>query len=167
MCYCKRRLARGSSLVEVMISLFVLMTALLGFAAMQLNSMQGISSNRQHTRAVQIASSIADSMRANRDAVRAGDYDGPLKKPEDPTDCVVRDCSASQLAAFDRTSWIESLSRLPRGRGVITRDATPVGQSVFLTICWGAIPENETAECNNDNSFHSGRSGRYRLQVLL
>jgi type IV pilus assembly protein PilV len=165
--YCSRiERARGSSLVEIMISLFVLVTALLGFAALQLNSMQSLSKSRFHARAVQVAATVAEAIRANSDAARNGSYDGHLGGKTSPVDCHSRACSPSELVDYDKASWSDLLSVLPEGRGSINRRSIPDGESIRLTLCWRTRKREKAGSCGSMKPDSSG-PGVYQLQLLL
>lgn len=167
MLYGTRKWNRGSSLLEVMISLFVLVTGLLGFTAMQLDSMQRLSHNQCYSRAIGIASSIADSLRANRDALLNGRYEGRLTSPSVTRDCLARACSSSELADFDKALWHEALSLLPRGQAFIRRTQSGDGQEVTITLCWGRELRADSADCASDAGKGTAAAGAFRLQLLL
>lgn len=165
--YGKRRWSSGSSLVEVMISLFVLVTSLLGFSAMQLNSLQLLSNNQQHASAVKIAASMADALRANASAVRAGHYDGLLTTPAVTVNCRLQACSSSELAAFDKRRWLAAVSRLPQGRALIERQPAQNGEMIRIRLCWRRDRGDGSHACTMDAQGASPSSVVFQLRVLL
>ncbi|MEJ2307893.1 MAG: type IV pilus modification protein PilV [Gammaproteobacteria bacterium] len=167
MLYGTRKWNRGSSLLEVMISLFVLVTGLLGFSAMQLDSMQRLSHNKLYSRAIWIACSIADSLRANRDALQNGHYDGRVTSHPGARDCRSRACSSSELADFDRALWHEAVSVLPRGQAFIERTPSADGQAVTITLCWGPELQSDSADCARDAGMPAQATDAFRLRLLL
>ncbi len=102
----RRRLARGHSMIEVLVAALVMATGVLGASALQA---AGLRSNRialQRSDAVQAAWSIIDRIRVNA----TGDYDISLgDAPPTFSDCIVRTCTADDLATFDVVVWKCSL----------------------------------------------------------
>lgn len=64
-------MARGFTLVEVLVALVVLAVGLLGAAAMLLESLQGSRIALERSRAVVLAGDMAERLRANRAAGNA------------------------------------------------------------------------------------------------
>jgi type IV pilus assembly protein PilV len=107
----------GSSLVEVMVALFVLAIGLLGVLGMQAKSMQYNQSAHVYTQAVYLANDIAERIRSNPAA--ANDYTGALPVAA-PQDCSINYCDKETLAEWDRVIWAENIkNRLPAGVGAI------------------------------------------------
>ena len=167
MLYGKRRWDSGSTLVEVMISLFVLVTSLLGFSAMQLNSLQLLSNNQQHASAVKIAASMADSLRANVSAARAGLYDGLVAMPPVAVNYRLRACSSSELAAFDKTRWLAAVSLLPQGLAFIERQPVQYLEKITIRLCWRRDRGDGHHACTSDARGTSVSSAVLQLRVLL
>jgi type IV pilus assembly protein PilV len=70
-----RSRSRGFTLIEALVSLLVLSIGLLGVASLQLSSLRANSSAAARSQATFLAYDIADRMRANRNAAKAGLYD--------------------------------------------------------------------------------------------
>ncbi len=105
---------RGFSLVEVMVALLVTTVGLLGLAALQLTSLKIGHNAYLRGQAVQIAHEIAERMRANREAARAGRYD--LAYGATP--------GGEGLPAADLAAWKQRLTAvLPQADGRIEVDA--------------------------------------------
>ena len=117
------RRCRGMTLVESLVALVVLSVGMLGIAGLMLT---GISSNRSalyRTQAVNLASDMAERIRANANARIAYDslaYDGA----PDLQDCAPTandagsNCTVAQLAEDDLARWMESIrTALPAFRG--------------------------------------------------
>jgi type IV pilus assembly protein PilV len=121
----------GYSLIEVLIALAVLSIGLLGLAALQTASLRVGHDSYQRTQATLLAYDMADRMRANRAGVTAGNYItvGANK------DCTQLVCNASELAAYDITSWNTALSeKLSQGQGTIAfNNATSIHT---ITVRW-------------------------------
>lgn len=139
----KNRVQQGSSLVEVLVALFVLAIGLLGTLAMQTKSMQFNQAAHNYSKAVYIATDIAERMKTHgklqqlnsglTGGIAGGDGFVPsvagfeLKRNEDaPTGASTADCdnaNACGLAAIvarDKAVIFESLQKLPRGDIAIT-----------------------------------------------
>ena len=59
---------RGISMVEALVALVVIAVGMLGIAGLYLSSLQASRSAKLRSYAVELAGSIADRIRANRDA---------------------------------------------------------------------------------------------------
>lgn len=116
----------GFTLLEILISLFVLSIGLLGIAGMQLGGMQATKSAFIRTQATLAAYDIVDRMRTNPDALSAGAYDN-IDSTSLPTrpDCIYTSlgCSSAGLAIEDLYEWSEtSIALLPSATGTVVKD---------------------------------------------
>lgn len=92
--------SKGTSLVEVMVSVLILSIGLLGVAAMQATSLRNVQSGMQRTQAVVQSYTVLDAMRANAVSARANAYN------------VGWTCAAptgTTLVATDTAAWITSM----------------------------------------------------------
>lgn len=111
----------GSSLVEVMVALFVLAIGLLGILAMQSKSMQFNQSAHVYSQAVYLANDIAERIRLNagQAAAYVGDYDGVVQDAS--TTCTTGACDAGGLVTWDKREWNNLIGNtLPSGKAKIT-----------------------------------------------
>ena len=95
-----RPISKGTSLIEVMVSVFILSVGLLGIAAMQATSLRNIQSGMQRTQVVIQSYAVMDAMRANAASARASAYN------------VGWTCAAltgTTLADNDISAWITSM----------------------------------------------------------
>ena len=107
-----------------------------------------------------MASDIADRMRANVEAARAGAYayrpDFPAREaPDDATRCTGADaCGPAELAARDLAEWTLQLrQRLPSGTGYVAIDGEAFVADVW--VAWldpvtGLQPPRPANECPSD-----------------
>lgn len=110
---------KGSSLVEVMVALFVLAIGLLGVLAMQSKSMQYNQSAHVYSQAVYLANDMAERIRSN--IKNTISYSGTIPETAPTIDCSVTPCDAAGLAAWDKFVWNENVKKaLPSGKGEIT-----------------------------------------------
>lgn len=135
----------GFTLIEVLVSVFVLALGVIGVAGMQLVAMRNSQQSQYQTVAVQLASELADKMRANAIEMKKGassaflfSYDAVTDGTPDPVNSCFSDtgCTAEQMAAFDIYQWKMQLAmpdkdhpnripRLPGGRVKVCSDAAP------------------------------------------
>lgn len=112
----------GSSLVEVMIALFVLAIGLLGVLAMQSKSMQYNQSAHTYSQAVYLANDIAERIRNN--FAKADTYDGDIATTQPTTRCDTDLCGPAELANWDKYEWAQRVEQaLPLGKATIVEVA--------------------------------------------
>ena len=135
------RRQRGISMVEALVALVVISVGMLGIAGLYLSSLQASRTAKLRSQAVSLVSSIADRIRANRDAAAAYDtskYGGAPKTQ----DCDTKNCDAAALAQDDLARWIEDIkAALPGGsvvKGVVkvTDRLRPNPDNYLITVTW-------------------------------
>ena len=136
------RVARGFTLLEVLVALLILSIGLLGLAGMFSSGMRSNGGAYMRTQATLLAYDIADRMRANGAGLFAVDYE-PFNgtAPSSPQHCATvggssaTDCNAAQMAQFDLAQWVNELkNRLPSGTGKITLASD--GLTYLITVSW-------------------------------
>lgn len=117
---CSTKTQSGSSLIEVMVSLFVLAIGLLGVLAMQTRSAQYNQSAYSYSQAVYLANDLAERISANMEG--ALDYAAAMPDSE-PTACQEQPgmpCSTADMIEHDLWRWSQNVkSRLPDGEGSV------------------------------------------------
>ena len=149
----------GFTLIEVLISVFVLALGVIGAAGMQLNAMRTGQQSGFQTIAVQLASEMADNMRANAKQLNQDDTVNPyIISYNSATDAAPATpgklcygaavtCTDAELATFDIYEWEKRLTNvLPGGRVVICRDATP-WNNTDAALTWAC--DNSLVTTNN------------------
>jgi type IV pilus assembly protein PilV len=128
----------GFSLVEVLVSLLVLSLGLLGLARLQAVALRQNHSAHLRSQATMMAYDMADRMRANRQALRAGRYHLPSAAAT-PACLTTAGCSPDAMAAHDMLEWSGALARvLPLGQGTVCIDSSPAdGASAASPECSG------------------------------
>ena len=120
----------GFTLIEVLVAVVVLSIGILGLASLQTVSLNFNSVASQTSQATVLAYDMADRMRANREAARAGAYDIAL---QDPAPACAAPTTAGTVAQQDISAWRMALAcRLPLATGSI--DIT--GNTVDLIVQW-------------------------------
>jgi type IV pilus assembly protein PilV len=140
----------GFTLIEVLISVFVLALGVIGVAGMQLVALRTSQQSSIQSTAAQLATEMADKMRANPEQMKLGDNLNPYlneknvvynsavdKDPAAPGKlCYTAECNGAELAAFDIYEWKSRVkAALPGGRVAICRDASP-WDSVSSALTW-------------------------------
>ncbi len=116
--------AQGSSLIEVMVALFVLAIGLLGALSMQVKSMQYTQSAYYYSQAMYLASEILESMRSNSGYLSA--YDIPLGDTASlSSDCFGVVCSGAELSEYNVYEWRGNVANsLVSGQSSISTTST-------------------------------------------
>jgi type IV pilus assembly protein PilV len=131
----------GISMVESLVALVVFSVGMLGIAGLYLSSLQASRTAKLRSQAVALVSSIADRIRANRDAAIAYDtatYGGAPKTQS----CDTKNCDAKALAQDDLARWIEDVKQaLPGGSVVkgtvkVTDRVRPNPDNYLITVTW-------------------------------
>lgn len=122
----------GFSLIEVLVTVFVFGTGILGLASLQMNSLSTLTNSHSASIAVIAANDMADRMRANPVAVFGGSYDA-IDGSEDDPECA-GDCSNSEIAQYDAFAVKTSLNgQLPAPELSVTN----VGNNLFtIEVKW-------------------------------
>lgn len=141
-----RRLAVGGfTLIEVLVALLVLAAGAVGAAAMQASAQRTRQQSALMSAAVQLASSLAERMQANRaaaDSYLGLDYDATGGLPEPPATPCYGDanCSPPELAAHDLHDIMQALYLgFPGGRVLVCRDAAVVDAASGV-LSWDCQP---------------------------
>ncbi len=132
--------SRGVTLIEVMVTLFIVSIGLLGVAGLQSTSIASGYTATQRSLVNFHAADLAERMRANRDAIIS--YGGAGAD----NDCTAS-CTAAQMAALDVYEWREalraSLGVSVTGTTIVVNNAeTPA--DVTITINWQDRKEDNT-----------------------
>lgn len=159
----KRHRQAGFSMTEVLISVLVLAVGVIGAAGMQLTALRTSQQSAFQTTALQLASEMADEMRANDSQMKLTDKNNPFldldyqSTSEDGAaapgkSCYVDKCDGAELAAFNISEWKKKIkSSLPAGRARICRDSSP----------WDASTKALSWDC----TAGSGNSGSLVIKI--
>ncbi len=118
-----RSISKGTSLIEVMVSVLILSIGLLGIAAMQATALRNTQSSVERTQAVIQSYSVMDAMRANIISARANAYNtgGWMCAAPGGTDLVSTD-KARWAAAMQSTIGTGACGRISCASNVCTVD---------------------------------------------
>lgn len=153
----------GFTLIEVMVTVFVLAVGILGVAGMQAVTVRESGNTYHRTQADLLVADIVDRMRANRNEARNGAASGYLGDPAAAaaTDCTANTCDQPTLAVHDLFEWQQAMqnSNLPAGAMSITHvqdmlSGTIVVGSVFnVRVFWDEDRDGDTGKgCNPANA---------------
>lgn len=138
----------GSSLIEVVVALFVLAIGMLGVLSMQVKSMQFNQSAYYYSQAVYLANEILENMRSS-----PGVADAYLIGLDETAPTISKNCSATgvtcsptELRDFNLKKWRENIeSALISGKSSVQR----VGDFYAITVQFDdtrSAPDKENRE---------------------
>jgi type IV pilus assembly protein PilV len=143
---------RGFTMVEILVTIFVMAIGLLGLAGLQAGSLKSNTSAYTRSQAQLLAYDMLDRLRANREGVANGVYDDLMATtPSDPN-CILSGCSVAQMAQHDAYEWSTRLAQLlPSGTGTVT--GTGTGSVFTITVMWDDERTGATGtNCGDDPS---------------
>ena len=97
----RRTTSRGFSMLETLVTLFIIAIWLLGSAGVQTIAMKLNKSSAMRNQAVLLAAEVGERMENNRSAAADGQYEIQKKVPKVTSDCMTKSCSPKQLADYD------------------------------------------------------------------
>ena len=154
----------GATLLEMMISLFVMGVGMMGVLGMQTQAVRFNHQAYSYSQAVFLAQEIMESIRANKTA--AASYKVALGGGSSTAkNCSVMNanCSHSQLKDWDIKAWQEKVAkRLPAGKGGIAYDGT----TYTVTLEFDLIPMDKQREKSTEQSLDNERQS-YTLKAGL
>jgi type IV pilus assembly protein PilV len=124
---------RGFTLVESLVAMVVISVGMLGIAAMYVEGLRASRTSVYRTIAIELASDLADRIRANATAL--GAYAGAGAN----NNCVNggADCTPAQLAADDLFWWNAGVqTRLPGGATVVNFVNGAITDTYTIVISW-------------------------------
>ncbi|MBT4523093.1 MAG: type IV pilus modification protein PilV [Halieaceae bacterium] len=138
--------AKGFTLIEILVALIVLSFGVLGVAGLQLITYQNLQSSLNYGTAAMLANEIADRMIVNSAQVLADSYDHS-GAPNSVTNCATETCNASQMATYDIDQWqtavtgvgllgddVKMPGSLPSPSGAVARVGTT--DNFTITLRW-------------------------------
>lgn len=144
---------RGFSMLEILITLVIIATALLGTAGLQMYAMRMGKSGEFRTQAVFLASDIAERMEANKAAAVAGNY--AVAATSTPSaagmDCAAGLCDTATLASWDIGEWENAILAvgLPQASWQITQTTAGNPSTYSIVINWTDRSSTKTGSGEN------------------
>ncbi|WP_227539330.1 MULTISPECIES: type IV pilus modification protein PilV [Marinobacter] len=157
--------SQGFTLIEILVTVFILAIGLLGLAGLLVDGMRNNQGAYLRTQASILAYDMADRIRANRaQAVGGGAYDGftTVGASTNLPVCATQNggCSPAQQVTVDLAQWARQIqgvgsdmTLLPGGQGSIQFDA---GTEMFtISVQWDEVVREGDAneQIAGDNSF--------------
>lgn len=165
----KKRLQNGATLIEVLVTMFLVAVGLLGTVGLQIAATRYQQTSFMRSQALTEAQGITEKIRANQFALTAASPAAPANQylatttyassgvlPDDP-ECGLTGqtaCTSQQAAQRDIREWRQSLlQKLPGGRGSIL----PVGSGGAIdpltrqiVVMWREKQQNTTNQDETD-----------------
>ena len=143
-----RNSERGTTLIEVLVTIIILAIGLLGLAGLQVTSLQSNHSSYYRSQATVLAYDISERMRANRTAALAGSYN--VNFPDSSSSNAV----SGNLASRDSAEWLNALAEtLPSGTGRVQIN----GALVTIHVRWddtrGGIHKTDGSDPTTTETF--------------
>lgn len=140
----------GSSMIEILVAVFVLAVGLLGLASLQMISLKNINNTQFQTLATTYAYDMSERIRSNREGLSG--YDNIQSTVSDPG-CT--NCTPTLMAQLDGFEWNRLIQSavinggLPEGKGTVTK----VGSLYNITITWKEQQRTNSGGQVDDASF--------------
>lgn len=145
----------GFTLIEVLVTVFVLALGLIGFLQMDIYSSQRARGTFFSSTAGLITTEFSERIYANRQGLLAGYYDEVDQTlwNSTPRNCVTDRCSPEELADYDQWIWLQGVkAQLPwdgdddSNRAIIAGGGGASG-NLTLTVKWLEVgaPDNDRA----------------------
>lgn len=111
----------GFSMIEVLVTMFVMAVALLGTAALQVHSLKVTQGSQFRGQAVLLGMDLLERVEANNAAAIAGAYAVTLPLTQAAPDCVKATCTPAEMATYDLAQLDAELQRnLPESSASVT-----------------------------------------------
>lgn len=126
----------GFSLLEVVITLFIISIGILGLVSMQATGLNSNQRAYQHSQATILAYDMADRMRANTSAIDnyLTSFMAPASASQQDGCITTGVCSTADMAQNDLYEWNASLTTaLPDSNGIVTTNGTGL---YTVTVRW-------------------------------
>jgi type IV pilus assembly protein PilV len=155
---------RGFSMIEVLVTMFIVTLALLGTAGLQAYSMRLNQGGQFRTQAVFLASDLAERMEANKTAAITGAYavaeSGTAVAPSSACLAGQPACSPPALALFDLAQWENAVSStLPQSSWQVVNVAGNPA-TITITISWvDRLTEKGNAAAGTGNAAYDATIG--------
>lgn len=155
----------GFSMIEVLITLVIIATALLGTAGLQLYAMKMGKSGDFRAQAVFLANDLFERMESNELGAVAGNYvlaATPISAVTTAgTDCATNTCDAATLASWDLAQWQNAIlaAGLPQASGEV--ELVTAGNPAEYTVTIGWVDRGNSASAVSETfSYRATRSVR-------
>ena len=164
---------RGFSLIEVLIAVVVVSIGLLGFASLQMGSMQRIEQAKFNRTTSGALRDLVERVGSLPDLAKDGSFnfsnldDG--EAPEWSVNCREETCSHAQLAAMELGLWFDELkTAAPSPRFSVAAQTIAEGTLVTFNLVWDAsLSGNGAAACQKTGQVFTANSHQCSTLELL
>lgn len=159
----------GTSMLEIVMTIFIISIGLLGLGALQINAMKFQKTASQRSEATQSVYDLSERIRANGRGAAASDYvyatayaTTVSNIPVTP-ECATTKCTSNEVARIDLAQWLQNLSnRLHGGAGYVIKNN--VG-GYDVTVMWREHNDQNSSSdldpaCPNESSLAPGAGVR-------
>lgn len=159
----------GFSMLEILITLVIVATALFGTAGLQVYAMRMNQGGQFRTQAVFLASDIAERMEANKAAAVAGNY--AVASASTPSvsaaDCANAVCDSENLASWDISQWGTAIvnARMPQASWEITQTIAGNPSTYQIVIRW-TDRRTDTTYADHDTASLVGISADGKSEIF-
>lgn len=140
-------------MLEILVTLVIIATALLGTAGLQMYAMRMGKSGEFRTQAVFLAADIAERMEANKAAAVAGNYVVAAASAPSAagSDCAAGPCDTATLASWDIGEWENAIIAvgLPQASWQITQATAGNPSTYEIVINWTDRSSTKTGSGEN------------------
>lgn len=153
----------GFSLIEVLVTMLLLAFGLLGVAGLLVNGVSNAAASESYAKASQLASDMADRIRANPAAALSATSEYSTAY----TDTVP--VNPTSIAQKDKKVWMEALANeLPQGKGRIYNTVSGGQRQINIEVRWlnclGTLNDADRTSCV-DGSASTFRTLNFELRL--
>lgn len=152
----------GLSLIELLISLFILSSGLLSMGQLQTHALKTTTLNLNTKQAIQLTQQIAETMTANSVATIPSAYEINGATTPDLTPCTPT-CTPQQHTLNSLSNWKKEIhTQLPDGNGSIIKSANTY--QIFIT--WSQTGQSANSHCNTSQTLTNKACFSYQVSIL-
>ena len=148
---------QGATMIEVMVTVFILAVGLLGVAGLQSAGLRHANNSQTDAQAQILAQDLAEMIYAF-DATATGSYAMNALPLNQGKDCISSSCTNAELAQYNIWTWSQNMQpALPSFDLDIGFDAATRSYDIVLT--WDANKEGDAyvpVACAPDDNFKAG-----------
>jgi type IV pilus assembly protein PilV len=132
-CNYKHTQSNGFSLAEVLVTLVIASTGILGMISMQTTALRLNHESYLRATAINQVQTLAEHMRANQLGREQGHYNQLPQQDSPQSSSSCEDCTPKALANYDFTHWnSDNQALLPSGLGTVSGD----GRKFTITVLY-------------------------------
>ena len=151
----------GVGMVEVLVSLVILSTAVLGYAALQIRALDASLEASNNVQAMNLARDLGERMRMNREGLNyyknlGADEDQDDGDDEESSNCSDEFCNPEELAKFDYAQVGVRANDVGMKINVLSCPQSTLSRLCVYVAWEDTLPVNDTDEtaCTNGVAYH-------------